>query len=228
MKKLKHVVTRANGPGSQVTATEPASSSQDKSLAQETLDPTTVELASIAATLGRTPGRDFSRLAQNALELWEACRQEIARRRAARHSPFDELLKAIPQPKGMDVPLDEFLRLLLPRRRVPEKIATYRRFLMDWKGVPIEEAADLLAQHKQKPEFVWEYRRRAHVFQKWLAADFTRSKRMNGLKAQKHLTKKRLETERRTADMECRQAAANAEAYYREEFFRNNPLLGLC
>lgn len=84
--------------------------------------PKIADIALIAATL-RTGGESPKRLATLALQLWEACRDELAKPKAP---PFK---LEWPPPSDTPMPLGEFLQAALPWLKPDARIATLRHYL---------------------------------------------------------------------------------------------------
>jgi len=156
-------------------------------LAQQSSDPNVSELAMLAAALRRSGESDWSRLAAQAFELWQACRQQIRTNRDDPYDRFNELCAEVPKPDEYPVTLAAFLVLMLPKRRPSDRIKVYRNFLMDWKGLDFIKAGDLIAEQKKSPADTHSYLERAYVLQAWLEAHASSVKRVNGIKGQKAL-----------------------------------------
>jgi len=149
-------------------------------------------------------------MASHALDLWDACAKETQERRDRRRCPFLELCATLPSPKQYPAPLEEFLKLMLPKRRRDGREKSYRHFLIDWKKVDLGDAGDLLARHKQAPADKHEFKRRALLFETWFKVDLRRNRRLANLISRKS-SPKAIKAEEKAADEERRQAVAAAE-----------------
>ena len=113
-------------------------------------EPTTFELATLAATLaekdslGNSPEPDL--LVSNALNIWTAAGELLEKRRSLQASvSLNPTAPALPVPKRFPVSLDNFLNLLLPHLsgRSGEKHYLFRQYIdsnfaihLDCYGLP--------------------------------------------------------------------------------------------
>jgi hypothetical protein len=176
-----------------------------------TSGPTATELALIAATLRHGEGHNWSALASNSHDLWEACNKEVCERREPRRSVFTELCANLPKAEKYPVTLAEFLEVTLGKRRADDREKVYRDFLKDGRGLDLPAAGDLLKEHKNQPIEELEFKRRAFLLRAWTEANYTLQKRVAGMKGARKRSSEEIAVEEKRISQLCGQAIVSAE-----------------
>jgi hypothetical protein len=177
----------------------------------------TSEIAKLAATLAH--GRDITHpqnltfIATQALALWEEC-EKARKRRIDMLAIFERakaLDNALPKPAKFPVPFDEFVRLVMPKRRPEDRDKLYREFLREhtraanfqtkytntdkkYEETPIptdDEIAFLLSKDKKDGFIEFWFYNAFTMFQKWLPKYEAETRSKKALLGAEGLKKKR-------------------------------------
>jgi len=179
--------------------------------------PPTSEIVKLAATIaaGKLINRETAlAFANQAIELWE--KSEEARNKKidllamyARAKAKDD---SLPKPKSYPVSLDEFLKLMMPARRVPDRMKFYREYLrqlirvdhhmknnpdgfhISIESTPVpsdEEIAKCIAKDRERQFDKWKYPNWASHFLRWYSQNENSIRRTRALAGATALKKKR-------------------------------------
>jgi len=148
--------------------------------------PTTEQLAVITAHLLGVSRGDVKSAAAKAMEIWDACSEEVALRgrRSAERAAEDKLKAEVleelkrftgeegfPQPQKDKMTLAEVLQTLLPNVKPEDRFARLRRYLA-WRGKTSKlEAAEEIKRLKRRTYTVQQYRSFGLGYTEWWSQD---------------------------------------------------------
>lgn len=176
----------------------------------------TAEIAKLAAVLAhgrQIDSHSLTALAAQAIELWDKC--EYARKkkieRLAIYARAQALDDSLPKPESYPTPLENFLKLLMPKKRSEDRMRIYRSYLrdnirvceymktrsedgIDFESIPIpsdEEVAKCIALDRERGFSEAVYAMAARQFLRWMDANEGSARKKRAQAGAEALKKKR-------------------------------------